>query len=86
MIKYSPWHPALCKLWPVNIFTIFQPNTDLTGPENDVPLGTDEIDIPAILTEANKIGIKHYFIEDESNYVNVQVPQSIRYLKSLAEQ
>ena len=55
----------------------------LTGPENDVPLGTGEIDIPAILKEANKIGIKHFFIEDESNYVNTQVPQSVSYLKSL---
>jgi sugar phosphate isomerase/epimerase len=59
--------------------------TGLTGPENDVPLGTGEVDIPAILKEANKIGIKHYFIEDESNYVNVQVPQSIGYLKALTE-
>src|SRR5450432_2819475 len=59
--------------------------TGLTGPENDVPLGTGEIDIPAILKEANKIGIKHYFIEDESNYVNLQVPQSIIFLKSLTE-
>jgi sugar phosphate isomerase/epimerase len=59
--------------------------TGLTGPENDVPLGTGEIDIPAILKEAKKIGIKHYFIEDESNYVNTQVPQSIIYLKSLTE-
>jgi sugar phosphate isomerase/epimerase len=57
----------------------------LTGPENDVPLGTGEIDIPAILKEANKIGIKHFFIEDESNYVNTQVPQSVAYLKSLTE-
>jgi sugar phosphate isomerase/epimerase len=59
--------------------------TGLTGPENDVVLGTGEIDIPAILREANKIGIKHFFIEDESNFVNMQVPQSILYLKSLQE-
>jgi sugar phosphate isomerase/epimerase len=59
--------------------------TGLTGPENDVPLGTGEIDIPAILKEANKIGIKHFFIEDESNYVNTQVPLSVAYLKSLTE-
>jgi sugar phosphate isomerase/epimerase len=57
--------------------------TGLTSPENDVPLGTGEIDIPGILRESNKIGIKHYFIEDESNFVNEQVPQSIIYLKSL---
>ena len=59
---------------------------DLTGgtsQENDVSLGTGEIDIPAILKEAQKIGIKHYFIEDESNHVNEQVPKSIAYLKSL---
>ena len=59
--------------------------TGLSSPENDVPLGTGEIDIPGILKEAKKIGIKHYFIEDESNLVNEQVPQSIIYLKSLNE-
>jgi sugar phosphate isomerase/epimerase len=61
---------------------------DLTGStsqDNDVPLGTGEIDIPAILKAAKKAGIKHYFIEDESSNVNVQVPQSISYLKSLKE-
>lgn len=61
---------------------------DLTGgtsTDNDVVLGTGEINIPAILKEAKKIGIKHYFIEDESNYVNEHVPQSIAYLKSLKE-
>jgi sugar phosphate isomerase/epimerase len=57
----------------------------LTSPDNDVPLGTGEIDIPGILKEAKKVGIAHYFIEDESNYVNLQVPQSIRYLKGLKE-
>ena len=57
--------------------------TGLTSPENDVPLGTGELDIPAILKEANRIGIVHFFIEDESNQPNLQVPQSIKYLKSL---
>jgi sugar phosphate isomerase/epimerase len=57
--------------------------TGLTSPENDVPLGTGELNIPAILKEANRLGIKHFFIEDESSNVMVQVPQSIAYLKSL---
>ena len=59
---------------------------DLTGgtsQENDVVLGTGEIDIPGILREAKKVGIAHYFIEDESSHVITQVPQSIAYLKSL---
>jgi sugar phosphate isomerase/epimerase len=59
--------------------------TGLTGPENNVPLGEGELDIPGILREANKIGIKHFFIEDESDYVITQVPKSIAYLKSLKE-
>ena len=59
---------------------------DLTGGTNvefNVPLGTGEIDIRGIIKQANKIGIKHFFIEDESSQVLTQVPQSIAYLKSL---
>lgn len=59
--------------------------TGLTSPENDVPLGTGELNIPAILKAAKKVGIKHYFIEDESSDVKNQVPQSVAYLKSLTE-
>jgi len=61
---------------------------DLTGQtsdENDVTLGTGEINIPAILRQAKKIGMKHYFIEDESSNIITQLPQSISYLKSLKE-
>jgi sugar phosphate isomerase/epimerase len=59
--------------------------TGLTSVENDVALGTGELDLPAILKEAKKIGIKHYFIEDESSSYATQAPQSIAYLKSLKE-
>lgn len=61
--------------------------TGLTPDENDVPLGTGELDIPAILKAAKKAGVVHYFIEDESpaHEVKEQVPQSIAYLKSLTE-
>jgi sugar phosphate isomerase/epimerase len=54
-----------------------------TSQDNDVALGTGQIDIPAILKAAKKAGIQHYYIEDESNNVLVQVPQSIAYLKGL---
>ncbi len=61
---------------------------DLTGGtsiENDVALGTGEIDIKGIIKQANKIGIKHFFLEDESSSITSQVPQSIAYLKSLTK-
>jgi sugar phosphate isomerase/epimerase len=54
-----------------------------TSVENNVPLGTGELDMKNILIEGRKIGIAHYFIEDESSVVMEQVPESIAYLKSL---
>jgi len=54
-----------------------------TGPENDVPLGQGELDFVAILKEVNKIGIKHLFIEDESEKELETLPLSIAYLKKL---
>jgi sugar phosphate isomerase/epimerase len=59
--------------------------TGLTSVDNDVALNTGELDLPAILKEAKRIGIKHYFIEDESSSYATQVPQSIAYLKNLKE-
>ena len=53
--------------------------------EADVPLGTGQLDIPAILKEAKKIGIKHYYIEDESKESVERVPQSIKYVRSIGE-
>ena len=58
-----------------------------TPDENDVPLGTGELDIPAVLKAAKKAGVKHYFVEDESPAPEVteDVKKSVAYLKSLTE-
>ena len=61
---------------------------DLTGgtpPENDVTLGDGQVNIPEIIRLAKKAGVKHYYIEDESNHEYEQMPKSIAYLKSLKE-
>ena len=54
-----------------------------TPQDNDVALGTGQLNIKEILIAAKKAGIKHYYIEDESSNIATQVPQSIAYLKSL---
>lgn len=59
--------------------------TGLTSPDNDVALGTGEIDLPAILKEARRVGIKHYFIEDESSNITTQLPKSVTFLRTLRE-
>jgi sugar phosphate isomerase/epimerase len=56
-----------------------------TDPENDVALGTGQIDLPAILRAAKRAGVKHYYIEDESSRITTQVPQTIAYLKKLVQ-
>ena len=59
---------------------------DLTGGtahENNVVLGEGQLNLPAVLKAAKKVGIKHYFIEDESNQEATNVPLSIAYLKGL---
>jgi sugar phosphate isomerase/epimerase len=54
-----------------------------TDVNNDVALGSGQINIATVLKAAQGTGIKYYYIEDESGYVNLQVPVSLAYVKSL---
>ena len=56
-----------------------------TAIDNDVALGTGQLDLPAILKAAKRAGIKHYYIEDESSAYARQVPKSMKYLEGLKE-
>lgn len=51
--------------------------------ETNVVLGTGDVNIPAVMEAAKKIGIKYAFIEDESSRVESQVPLSLAYVKGL---
>ncbi len=54
-----------------------------TATENDVTLGTGQLNLPEILKAAKKTKIKYFYIEDENAKSNEQVPLSIAYLKTL---
>jgi sugar phosphate isomerase/epimerase len=54
-----------------------------TSSENDVALGTGQLNLPAIMKAAKKAKIQHYYIEDESSLHAIQVPESIKYLLSI---
>lgn len=59
---------------------------DFTGKAPDeinVVLGTGQIDFQALLKEAQKVGVRYYFIEDEHPDAIHQIPQSMQYLKKL---
>jgi sugar phosphate isomerase/epimerase len=51
--------------------------------ETNVVLGTGDVGIAEVMKAAMDIGIKHYFIEDESSRALEQVPQHVAFLKSL---
>jgi sugar phosphate isomerase/epimerase len=54
-----------------------------TDVNNDVALGEGQIHIPAVMRAAKKAGLAYYYIEDESDFVKKQVPQSLTFLKEL---
>lgn len=51
--------------------------------ETNVVLGSGDVGVAELMKEARKIGVKHYFIEDESSQAENQIPQSLAYLKTL---
>src|ERR1041384_6261747 len=63
--------------------------TPLGGSPGDVPeeasviLGQGLVDIPAALHAAQATGVHHYYIEDEAVDATQQIPQSLRYLRTI---
>lgn len=63
-----------------------EPKTFDPGPveeEASVPLGKGEIDWPPVLAAARKTGIRRYYIEEEHPNAVKQIPESVRYLRSM---
>jgi sugar phosphate isomerase/epimerase len=50
---------------------------------DDVPLGTGQVNWPAVLKQAAAVGVKHYFVEDESAAPLESVRQSVKYLQKV---
>lgn len=50
---------------------------------DNVAVGSGQIDWPSVLKTAKDIGVKYYFIEDETSAPMQNVPQTISYLKTV---
>jgi sugar phosphate isomerase/epimerase len=57
--------------------------TGTATPDVDVPLGTGQVDWPAVLRAATKAGASLYYVEDESADPWGHIPQTLQYLRSL---
>ena len=51
-------------------------------PDIDVPVGTGQIDMPAVLTAARKAGTTLYYVEDESATPLANIPKSLAWLQA----
>ena len=51
--------------------------------EYDVPLGTGQVDFPALLQAAQDSAVEYFYIEDETEDVVNRVPQSLEYIRNL---
>ena len=58
-------------------------NSGGTSVENDVALGTGQVPYADVLKAAQEVGVKYYFIEDESPRAIEQIPQSLKFLESV---
>jgi len=58
-------------------------HTGGTDPNNDVALGTGQMNWPKILRAAKASGVKYYFIEDESASSVEQIPQTLNFLEQV---
>jgi sugar phosphate isomerase/epimerase len=54
-----------------------------TALTNDVALGTGQVDWAPLVRAAMKVGVKYYFIEDESPSAVEQIPESLKFVKQL---
>ena len=53
------------------------------APEEEVPVGSGQVDMPAVFRAAAKAGTQYYFVEDESRDPLGNIPKSVEYLKSV---
>jgi sugar phosphate isomerase/epimerase len=58
-------------------------STGSAPPTDNVAVGTGQIDWTAVLGAAQKIGVKYYFIEDETPAPLQCIPDSLKYLRGL---
>jgi sugar phosphate isomerase/epimerase len=61
----------------------FPAGTSHADASSNVPVGTGQIDWPAVFKAAKASGGEIYYIEDESTAPWEQIPQSLRYLSGL---
>jgi sugar phosphate isomerase/epimerase len=85
-VAYLKKYPTRWRLMHLKDMKKGPPARNYSGSEPetwDVPLGTGRMDVPAILREAERIGIKGYYVEDESPTARQGIVETLHYLKTI---
>ena len=56
--------------------------TAIAPPEDDVPVGSGQVDMPAVLRAAMAAGTSLYYLEDESKAPLTSIPESLKWLQA----
>lgn len=83
LLKKHPTRWSLLHVKDIRKGAVTGLSTGGAAPIDNVAVGTGQIDWPAVLGAAQEIGVKHYFIEDETPTPLVCIPDSLRYLRGL---
>jgi sugar phosphate isomerase/epimerase len=85
-VTYLKKYPARWRLMHLKDMKKGPPTHNYTGGEPvswDVAIGTGRMDMPAILREAERVGVKRFYVEDESDQAHDQIAKDLHYLKTV---
>lgn len=83
LLKQHPTRWSLLHVKDIRKGAVTGLSTGGAPPIDNVAVGTGQIDWPAVLAAAEQVGVKHFFIEDESPTPLVCIPDSLKYLRGL---
>jgi sugar phosphate isomerase/epimerase len=85
-VAYLKKYPNRWRLMHLKDMKKGPPTHNYTGGEPvswDVAIGTGRMDMPAILREAERVGVKRFYVEDESDQAHEQIVKDLHYLKTV---
>ncbi|MGA8185418.1 MAG: sugar phosphate isomerase/epimerase [Terriglobia bacterium] len=85
-VAYLKKYPNRWRLMHLKDMKKGPPTHNYTGDEPvswDVAIGTGRLDMPAILREAERVGVKRFYVEDESDQAHDQIVKDLHYLKTV---
>jgi sugar phosphate isomerase/epimerase len=85
-VAYLKKYPNRWRLMHLKDMKKGPPTHNYTGGEPvswDVALGTGRMHLPAILAEAERVGVERFYVEDESDQAHDQIVKDLHYLKTV---